>query len=149
MRQMRSGRAWANVNRPEAMAECDRTGFWYRRSEMRRQFQWAGNTLEDTGLLVGFDQVDLPQDQFRTPILPPDPFPVLNPRPSPNVTPVPAIVGGPLPTSPDNQGFSVYLLGLVIIAAPTPPPPTPPTPPGTQPSLDFSKEGNSQYIGLV
>jgi hypothetical protein len=68
------------------MGECDLTGFWYPLAQMRRKFEWAGNTLVDTGLLVGPDQLDKPQDQYRSIILPPDPRPVNNPRPSPNVT---------------------------------------------------------------
>lgn len=112
MRVMRSGRARISARRPEAMAECDRTGFWYPLSQMRRQLQWAGNKLVDTGLLVGPDQLDVPQDQNRSPILPADPTPRRNPRPSANVTQVPASVGQPLPTSPENQGFTIYTLGF-------------------------------------
>jgi hypothetical protein len=78
---------------------------------MVRQQQWAGNSLIDTGLLVGIDCLDVPQDQYRTVILPPDPMPINNPRPSPNTTPVPATVGLPLPVTPENQGFTQYGLG--------------------------------------
>lgn len=109
----RSGRARISLRRPEAMGECDRTGFWYPLSQMRRQFQWAGNKLIDTGLLVGPDQVDVPQDQFRSIILPPDPRPVPNPRPSQNTTGVP-IIGQPLPTSPGNQGFTQFVINASI-----------------------------------
>lgn len=77
---------------------------------MERQFQWAGNKLIDTGLLVGRDCLDVPQDQFRSLILPPDPIPLINPRPSPNVTGIP-IVGQPLPTSPGNRGFTQFIVG--------------------------------------
>jgi hypothetical protein len=105
-----SGRARISLRRPRAMAECDISGFWYGLDQMRRQFQWSGNQLVDTGLLVGPDQLDVPQDQYRAPILPPDPVPRFNPRPSPAVTPIP-IIGQPLPTSPGNLGFSQYTLG--------------------------------------
>lgn len=98
------------------------------------------------GLLVGTDCLDKPQPQYKTPILPPDPIPRINPRPSPNTTPVPVTVGAPLPTSPENLGFTVYTLGLVAAipgsSGPAPPPVTPP-------SLDFSRAENSQNIGLV
>lgn len=110
MRQAPSGRGRASFRRPEAMGECDRTGFWYPLSQMRRQMQWSGFGLVDTGLLVGPDQEDVPQEQYRTPILPIDPKPRINPRPSSNVTPIPQI-GQPLPTSPQNFGFSSYNLG--------------------------------------
>lgn len=110
-RVMYSGRARISTRRPRAIGECDRCGRWHSLDDMRRQFQWAGNKLMDTGLLVGVDCLDVPQDQFRTPILPPDPVPRMNPRPSFNVT-APAPFGGPFPTSPDNQGFTRFVLGI-------------------------------------
>lgn len=153
MRAMRSGRARISVRNPQAMGCCDRTGFWYPLNSMRRQMQWSGNNLIDTGLLVGPDQLDKPQDQYRTPILPPDPYPRMNPRTDPTVTPVPGAVGQPLPTTPSNQGFTIFQLGLAIIGGQggpsPPPPPAPPTPPATGPSLDFSDPDNSQYLGAA
>ncbi len=148
MRAMKSGRdVRINVRKPKALGECDRCGFWHLHANMRRQFQWAGNTLRDTGLLVGLDCLDVPQQQLRSIILPADPLPIINARPSPNITPATAVVGGPLPTSPDNQGFTVFTLGLVAppAVAVTPPPP----PPAPAPSLDFSKATNSMYFGLI
>lgn len=106
----RSGRARISLRHPTAMAECDRCSFWYSLNALQKQFQWAGNSLADTGLLVCSDCLDVPQDQFRTPIFPSDPVPRVNPRPSSNVTPFP-IIGQPLPTSPGNLGFSQYVLG--------------------------------------
>ena len=143
-RPMPSGRARISARRPRAMGECDRSGFWYPLDDMKKQMQWAGNSLIWTGLLVGPDQLDKPLDQLRAPILPPDPIPRFMPRPSPNTTPVPTSLGQPLPTSPENQGFTVYTLGLVIITVPGAP-----VPPSGQPSLDFSKAGDSMYIPLV
>ena len=133
-RYAHSGRARISTRHPKAMGESDRSGFWYPLHEMRRQYQWAGNKLVDTGLLVGPDEEDVPQDQYRSLILPPDPRPVPNPRPSPNVTgygpiygtaPMPYGVGdyGPDPygqwqqfnptgpTSPDNRGFTQLIVG--------------------------------------
>lgn len=114
MRRMRSGRARISARRPRAMGESDRSGFWYSLDDMRKQFQWAGNTLQDQGLLVGPDELDVPQDQFRTLILPADPYPRINPRPSPNITPVTSVIGQPKPTSPENQGFTVFTLGFTV-----------------------------------
>lgn len=149
MRPMRSGRARISARRPKAIGECDRCGFWKNLDGLSPQMQWAGNTLRDTGLLVCSDTcLDVPQDQYRTPILPPDPFPRINPRPSPNTTPVPVTVGAPLPTSPENQGFTVYTVGLVVIPTPGGSGPTPPPTP-VPPSLDFSKASNSQYIPIL
>lgn len=109
MQIARSGRARISIRRPRAMGESDRSGFWYNHADMVRQYQWAGNKLVDTGLLVGPDEVDIPQDQLRSLILPPDPRPVINARPSPNVTGVP-ITGQPLPTTPGNYGFQQYII---------------------------------------
>lgn len=114
-RPMRSGRARISLRHPQAMGECDRCGFWRNLDGLTRQFQWAGNNLTDTGMLVCQDTcLDVPQNQFRSPILPADPMPRINPRPSPNVTQVPTSIGQPLATSPENQGFTVYTLGITI-----------------------------------
>jgi hypothetical protein len=117
MRIARSGRARISMRRPRAIGESDRSGLWYNHAQLRRQFQWTGNELTDTGLLVGPDELDIPQDQFRSPILPPDPLPIINPRPSPNTTGVP-IIGQPLPTTPGNFGFSQYVLNSSVVAYP-------------------------------
>ena len=137
MRVMPSGRARISVRRPRAIGECDRCGFWKSLDDLRPQYQWGGNQLIDTGLLVCSDTcLDVPQPQFRSPILPPDPVPRVRPRPSPNTTFAPntggtgnafimgqSLLGGPntlgapvnpLPTSPENQGFSVYILGFYL-----------------------------------
>ena len=111
MRVAYSGRARISVRSPAALAECDRCAMWWKRVNLIHQMQWAGNKLMDTGLLVCRECLDVPQEQFRTLILPADPMPVPNPRPSPNITPVPAFVGLPLSTTPDNRGFTQYQLG--------------------------------------
>lgn len=114
-RTMHSGKARISIRRPRAMGECDVCGFWHSLDDMIRQFQWAGNRLMDTGLLVGRDCLDVPQAQFRAPILPADPMPRHNSRPSYNVT-NPAPIGGPLATSPENQGFTRFILGIFVPA---------------------------------
>lgn len=114
MRIMRAGRARISARRPSALGECDRCGFIDNLDKLMRQNQWAGNTLRDTGLLVCVECLDIPQQQYRSPILPADPFPRRNPRPSPNFTQVPGSAGQPLPTSPENQGFTIYTLGFLI-----------------------------------
>ena len=109
-----SGRARISIRHPAGLGESDRSGFWYNHRDLVRQFQWAGSELVDTGLLVGPDEVDIPNPQFRSIILPADPYPLINPRPSPNVTGIP-IVGQPLPTTPGNLGFTQYGLGQFIL----------------------------------
>lgn len=68
---------------PEGWAQCDRCGFWYNRSSLAFQYEWAGMQLYNTGSLVCVDGngcYDTPQEQFRTIILPPDPPPIVNAR---------------------------------------------------------------------
>lgn len=82
---------------------------WFPLSRLVKQFQWAGAALVDTGFLVCPNKcLDVPQDQNRVLILPPDPVPRVNPRPSHDVTP-------PAPSvTPANMGFSQYVLGAPI-----------------------------------
>jgi hypothetical protein len=66
---------------PEAFAQCDRCGFWYNRSMLVPQMIWSGTHLYQTGTLVCTDRCyDIPNEQLRTIILPPDPPPVINAR---------------------------------------------------------------------
>lgn len=80
---MRPHGKYANVNpaNPEALAVCDRCSFWYNRSKLRMQNTWAGTHLYSTGFLVCDRCYDVPNEQLRTIILPPDPPPVINARP--------------------------------------------------------------------
>lgn len=66
---------------PEALGICDYTGFVHLRRDLVKQMEWRGNALEWTGLYVGRDYADVPNEQLRPPILPPDPVPVIEPRP--------------------------------------------------------------------
>jgi len=49
--------------------------------ELNWQYQWAGPRLQNLQLRVCDDCLDIPQEQLRSIIIPPDPLPVLNPRP--------------------------------------------------------------------
>lgn len=78
--------AVVSVSDPEAFAQCDRCGFWYNRSELVWQTQWAGQQIFNTGVLVCHARCfDTPNEQLRTIVLPPDPPPIVNARP-PNFT---------------------------------------------------------------
>lgn len=66
---------------PEALGICDYTGFVFMRKDLVKQMEWRGNALIWTGFLVGRPYVDVPNEQLRPPILPPDPVPVRLPRP--------------------------------------------------------------------
>ena len=74
------GRAKVSTRNPEAFAICDNCGFLYNHSELRWQFQWAGNKLVNLRQLVCRRCNDIPQTQLRAIILPADPMPVQNPR---------------------------------------------------------------------
>lgn len=67
---------------PSALAECSRCGRWFNLRELTWQMQWAGTKLFNTRLLVCVSGgcLDVPNEQLRTIILPPDPLPVLNAR---------------------------------------------------------------------
>lgn len=65
---------------PEALGICDYSGFVFKRKDLVRQMEWRGNALVWTGFYVGLPYVDVPNEQLRPPILPPDPVPVKDPR---------------------------------------------------------------------
>jgi hypothetical protein len=75
------GRARTSRTSPKGKGECDRCGIWYQLDALRRQMQWSGSKLIDTGFLVCSHCLDTPQQQFRSIILPADPYPLPNPRP--------------------------------------------------------------------
>ncbi len=77
--------AFVNPGNPEAFAQCDRCGDWWNRTGLQWQFQWSGTHLYNLGILVCRRCLDVPFEQLRTIILPPDPPPVINARP-PNFT---------------------------------------------------------------
>lgn len=67
-------------NNPEGAGECDRCGCWFQLVELQWQMQWSGTHLYNTGSLVCDGCLDIPQEQLRTIILPPDPLPLINAR---------------------------------------------------------------------
>jgi hypothetical protein len=70
-----------DMDNPRALGICDASGFVFNRCDMIRQMQWIGNDLKWTGLYVGKPFADVPNEQARPPILPPDPVPILYARP--------------------------------------------------------------------
>lgn len=102
------GRAKTSATNPEAKGMDDFSGFWHPLSKLKKVYQWAGSGLRDTGYLSA--DPDRPFEQYRTLILPPDPRPRDNPRIDPAVTaPWPLNTFAP-PTTPDNQGFTQFVL---------------------------------------
>lgn len=88
----------------EATAFCDRTGFKVLHKDLRRQYEWAGDQLVWTGLLVHKDFLDKPNEFFRE--IPPktDPTPIKDPRPDPD---------GMLPSSHQRENLSMFNWSLV------------------------------------
>ena len=76
-------RADVNIDRPSAWSTDDRSGMIINHNKLAWQYQWAGAQLINTRILVGPDNMDKPQEQLRTIILPPDPDPLFNARPEP------------------------------------------------------------------
>lgn len=69
-----------NLSNPRALGVCDYSGYIFNREDLVKQMDWRGNALVWTGFLVGKPFLDIPNDQARPPILPPDPIPVQMPR---------------------------------------------------------------------
>jgi hypothetical protein len=75
--------ARVDVVNPTGWSMCDRCGFYFNRNDLVWQYEWAGNSLYNTGVLVctvGPRCFDTPDEQLRTIILPPDPPPIVNAR---------------------------------------------------------------------
>lgn len=58
---------------------CDRSGEMF--EKLYKQYEWAGNSKIWTGLWVGENYLDEPNEQLRTPVTKIDPKPLLHPRP--------------------------------------------------------------------
>lgn len=85
-----TGRARVSARSPSALAVCQRCAFTYNRTDLRWQFQWQGMGLQNLNILVCDDCYDVPQQQLRAIILPPDPIPIDDPRPEPYQQEVPS-----------------------------------------------------------
>ena len=73
--------ARVSTTNPENWAQCDRCSFWRNSSDLVWQTAWAGQHLYRIQILVCRDRCfDIPNEQLRTIILPPDPPPILNAR---------------------------------------------------------------------
>lgn len=52
-------------NKKEIIGCCDRSGFLYNLSDMVKQMEWRGNNLQWTGLMVGYNKVDIPNENLK------------------------------------------------------------------------------------
>jgi len=85
---IRKGRYYRTGTRnPEAKGICDRSSFAFNHSDLVKQMEWRGNSLEWTGLMVGRPFLDEPNEQLRNPEVGPDSIPVPDPK-LPVYTPV-------------------------------------------------------------
>jgi hypothetical protein len=65
---------------PLGAGQCDLCGRWWQLRELRPQQEWAGTHLYTFYSMRCRECWDIPQEQLRTIILPPDPPPLLNAR---------------------------------------------------------------------
>lgn len=86
MAWVRYSHASVNPGSPRALGMCDRCGFVFQRDSLDWQYQWQGPKLQNRRILVCDNGcMDVPQEQLRTIIVPPDPIPISNPRPDPHM----------------------------------------------------------------
>src|SRR5260221_6795248 len=74
------GHARISRSKPQAQGICDRCGFPYTHATLMWQCDWIGARLQTKRILVCDDCRDVPQENIRTIVLPPDPMPIMNPR---------------------------------------------------------------------
>ena len=74
-------RARTDPRSPRAWATSDRNGHISNHEDLQWQYEWAGTGLVNKRILVSRDELDVPQRQLGTIIIPPDPPPIQNARP--------------------------------------------------------------------
>lgn len=74
-------RAEVDPSAPSGWGTSDRNGHISNHRNLRWQYDWAGTQLINKRILVSEDELDEPQRQLGTIILPPDPVPLMNARP--------------------------------------------------------------------
>lgn len=99
-----NGRAIVSPDSPSAFAICDRCGFTYNLDALSWQYEWRGPRLQNLRLQVCQRCLDIPQDQFRPKVLPPDPLPRVNPRPEPYASDDAGTISAAAGSVPPNFG---------------------------------------------
>lgn len=66
---------------PRGIARCDYSGLMVRHADLKKQKQYRGTGLVDTGFLVAPQFADAPNPQELVPLIKLDPVPLKNPRP--------------------------------------------------------------------
>lgn len=75
------GRARVDASNPRAFGICDRCGFLYNVVSMNFQYDYRGDSMVNTQILVCNICYDKPYEGRRPIKLPADPMPISNPRP--------------------------------------------------------------------
>lgn len=73
-------RARTSPSSPRAWGTSDRNGMISNHQDLHWQWDWAGQKLVNKQILVSRDELDRPQRQLGTFIMPPDPVPIRNAR---------------------------------------------------------------------
>ena len=76
-------RARTDPASPRAWGTSDRNGMIGNQEDLKWQFEWRGTQLINTRILVHADELDVPNRQLGSFILPPDPVSITNARPEP------------------------------------------------------------------
>ena len=74
-------RAQVDPQRPMGWGTSDRNGHLGNLYKMKFQHDWRGSQIINTRVLVHEDELDIPQRQLGTLVIPPDPLPLINARP--------------------------------------------------------------------
>lgn len=74
-------RAEVDPQKPRAWGTSDRNGHIGNLHKFQWQFEWRGTHLINTRAYIHEDELDIPQRQLGTLIIPPDPIPLINARP--------------------------------------------------------------------
>jgi len=106
------GRASVNPRSPRALGVCDRCGFMYNHYLLQDQLRWRGPRLQSLGLLICDSCLDIPNEQERTFVLPPDPVPINFARPENYVVADNPVSG--LGYDPANAFLPTTQLGMSI-----------------------------------
>jgi hypothetical protein len=73
-------RTQTDTNHPRAWATDDKSGFIGNQVDLQWQYDWAGTQLINKRILCFADQLDVPNRQLGSIILPPDPVSIPNAR---------------------------------------------------------------------
>lgn len=109
------GRASVSRTNPEAFACCMRCGFWYNRSDLVWQFDYAGPILQNFRILVCTRTCnDKPFVHHIPIVVPPDPIPLMFPSPDPYLS----LNDGPTNLTDGNLEIITDTNGAPITATP-------------------------------